>query len=223
MKHAIRLSSLLAAALIVGCAGGHDSAVAPPPATGLAYANPATTSADWSLVKDASSTGIHLVLDLVGPSDGTKYRGVGFTLQADTSLVEYARFQDAKGNPAGYYTDGGVFRDVFSTLYNTAPTDLPPTLQASGISNGQLMVGIFQKTDDETWTAANAGVDGSTAKACGRTVLQVALDFDPAAGAAPQTVALAVVKARVIPEHVDTYANRMPVPVPIKVGTLTLQ
>lgn len=227
MKNATLLTSLLAAALLVGCGGSHSSPdvspVTPALATGLAYTDPSSGSGDWKLVRNAAaSTSTHLVLDLVGPSDGTLYRGIGFTLQADTTRVAFAQFKDDKGNPVGYYKDGGVFRDVFSTISNPAPQDLPPTLQAGGVTNNQLMVGIFQKTDDETWTAATTGVDGAKAKACATSVLQIAIDFDPAQKALPGSVSLAVVKAKVVPQHVDTYVNRLPVAVPIKVGTLTL-
>jgi hypothetical protein len=227
MKNATLLTSLLAAALLAACGGSHPSPPPSPvsqtPATALAYTDPSSASGDWKLLKNATaSTGTHLVLDLVGPSDGTLYRGIGFTLQADTTRVAFAQFRDDKGNPVGYYRDGGVFRDVFSSISNPTPQDLPATLQAGGVANNQLMVGIFQKTDDETWTAASTGVDGAKAKACATSVLQVAIDLDPSLKALPGSVSLAVVKARVIPQHVDTYVNRVPVAVPIQVGTLSL-
>src|SRR5262245_62027307 len=101
-----RITSLagVAASLLLTACGGNDSN---PPvevavsAEKLVYTDPAATPADWQLMRDATSTNTRLVLNLVGPSDGSKYRGVGFTLQVDTSKVKIGKFTDAEGNPTG--------------------------------------------------------------------------------------------------------------------------
>jgi len=222
MKRVLCLTSVLAVSLFVGCGGSpHEAPVAR--AAGLDYVDPTGGATDWKLVKDPSSTRTHLVLNLVGPSDGTKYRGVGLTLQADSNLVTFARFKDAQGKPAAYYKDGGVFRDTFSNLWNMDSADLPPTLQGGGVSGNRLMVGIYQKSDDEIWTVSTMGANGATAKDCSGTVLQVAIDFDASLEAQPGSVPFKVHKARAIPEHVDSYLNRKPVDITLLVGTLALK
>jgi len=219
MKFIHALIAPLAMALLVSC-GGSKTSPAPSPATSLSYTNPTASAGDWKLVQDATSTATRLVLNLVGPSDGTKYRGVGFTLQTDPALVKIARFRDAKGKALGYYKDAGLFLDR-----NSAGTaDMAPSLQGGGVSEGKLMVGIFQKTDDDVWKVANGfSLDGATAKDCNGTVLQVALELDEALKAMPGDVSLTVVKAKAIPEKVDTVQTRTLADIHLQVGTLQLK
>lgn len=172
-----RMISLLA--LFVNCGGGSHSnpaAPAPAPATTLAYTDPTAASGEWKSMKDISSTGTHLVLNLVGPSDGTKFCGVGFTLQADPTQVTFVKFKDDQGGPTAYYKDGGIFLDK----NDTGTEDVPTTLQAGGVRGGKLMVGIFQKIDNELWNEVNYyhPYIGAQARDCAAIVLQVTLDLD---------------------------------------------
>lgn len=221
MKRNLSLIVPVAIALLAGCGGSSHNDSTPvtpaaPKATKLVYTDPTSAAGDWKLVKDATATGTHLVLNLVGPTDGSKYRGVGFTLQLDPTLVKIAKFTDGKGNSLGYYLDGGILLDKNLVDGNK---DMAPSLQAGGVSNGKLMVGIFQKTDEGVWGAAK----GATAKDCNAVVLQVAIDFDATLKAPVGAAPLTVLKARAIPEHVGTIANRKLNDISLKVGTLALQ
>ncbi len=215
-----RLSLLLAfpvLALVLGCTAGNSTPQAPA-AQAMTYTDPVTTPSDWKLVKDPSSTPTRLVLDLVGPSDGTRYRGAGFTLRTDTTQVHYGRFPDYLGNPTAYHGDGGVFLDRDAT----GSWDVAPRLQASGIKGDRLMVGIFQDTDDQAWSLAwGSPIDGAKARTCSTVVLRIALELD--ASAHPGTVALELLKARAIPENVGTVVDRKMVAIPVKVGVLDLK
>jgi hypothetical protein len=212
----IRIRTLLASlslAALAACSGGASDEA--PPAASLVYTEPAATAHDWKLQRDTSSTDTRLVLKLVGPSDGTKYRGIGFTLAFDPAKVKAAQFLDEQGQPAGYFRDSGVFSDK-----NNAGGDMPVSLQAGGVNNDKLMVGVFQKTDEIAW-----GVDrGATAKDASRGVLTVALELNPAQAAQPGGVSLAVVKAKLIPEMLDReMSKRKMSDVSIKVGSLSLK
>lgn len=210
----ILLLAPVAAVLLVGCGGGHTDTPAAP-ASSLQYTNPAGSPGGWKLVKDASSTSTHLVLDLVGPSDGTKYRGVGFTLQADPALVTFGRLQDADGN-AVYGKDLGVLQD--RTLKGDPMT---PDLQVSAVNGGRLMAGIFQKNDEHSYSA-----DASfwtTAKDCSTAVYQIAIDLDPSLKAMPGPVPLSVLKVRVLPEDIGTIAKRRVLGATLEVGNLELK
>jgi hypothetical protein len=65
---------------ILGCSGSNTSA--PAASTKLGYTNPTTSG--YRLVADPSSTGTHLVLNLVGPS-GSQIQGGTFTLTSDAA------------------------------------------------------------------------------------------------------------------------------------------
>jgi len=240
MKRTLSLLAPMALVALVGCGGSNTptaSTPAPTPATGYTYTDPTASATEWKLVKDASSTATRLVLNLVGPTDGTKYRGVGFTLQTDPTLIKIAKFKDATGNLLGYLKDTGVFQDrvvTDSSVYPNLYGDAPVSLIAGGVRDGkQLMVGLFQKNDD-SFREKITGLEGSgaTAKDCNAPVLQVTFEFDPILKALPGNVPLTVLKARVIPEVVfegvkDSYIwdlrKRHGVEIPLKVGTLTLK
>jgi hypothetical protein len=211
--HFRTLLAQFALVLVAACSGGTSEE--PAKATNLVYTDPAATSHEWKMLKDISSTDTRLVLRLVGPSDGTKYRGVGFTLKFDPAKVRAARFLDEDGKPAGYFRDGGVFGDK-----TNAGGDMPVSLQAGGVNKDQLMVGIYQKTDEIAW-----GVDrGAVARDSSGTVLTVALELNPALNAQPGEMALEVAKAKLIPEVLDReLSKRRLVDVSIKVGTLALR
>lgn len=216
MKRILLPLAPLALLLTVACGGSKttSSAVVQAPATSLSYVDPTAAASEWKLVKDATSTSTHLVLNLVGPSDGSKYRGVGFTLQADPNKVKFAQFTDKDGKLTGYYADGGVLLDKDSKGDNCATF-----LQAGGVRDGKLMVGIFQRTDE----AVFGPTEGAAAKSCNKVVLQVAVDLDKNLNALPGPVPLAVLKARVIGEHIDTMSTRKLMDVKLNVGTLELK
>jgi len=222
MKIAIRMMSLAALLILPACTGSREDAAPLAPPTGLFYVDPSASPSEWKLMKDASSTKGNLVLNLVGPSDGTKFRGVGFTLQTDTTLVKFVKFKDSNGKPQGYYKDGGIFRDTFLDTSDPTPVDIPPTLQVGGVNHDKLMVGIFQKGDDEIFYQAR-GILGPNAKSCNATVLQVAIGFDEGLKAPKGNVPLKVLKARVMPQHVDGTPAGQVQDIPLKVGTLTLE
>jgi hypothetical protein len=194
--------------------GGSSSSGAnlPPKATRLSYADPAAVPAGWRLVADAASTATRLVLDLVGPSDGATCRGVGFTLESDPKAVRFGKFTDGDGRLLGYHADGGVLRDL-----DAAGNAQPVTLQASGVTGGKLMVGAFQRSDDEVFGAA-----GTTPKDCSKVVLQVAVELDPALSAPPGQVPLRVVKARALGGNLRAAQRRM-TDISVSVGTLRLE
>jgi hypothetical protein len=155
----------------------------------LAYTDPTTTG--WALVKDASTTPSHLVLNLIGPSS-LKARGVGFNLASNGSIT-FHKFADG-----AYVKDTGVFQLKLTTpnLYTTTyPTFYEPTLVAGGVKNGGklLTVGIYQK--DRAQAAQSL-----TAPLC-----QIGIDFDATATSALPSgtvIPLNLVRARIIPEDI---------------------
>jgi hypothetical protein len=228
MKNSFQLALCMMAGLLVGC-GGSDPVTppaAPPAATSMEYSDPTFSASEWKFVKDASSTPTHVVLNLVGPTDGSKYRGVGFTLQADPTLVRFGRFKDDKGKVLGYYLDGGVFQDLwadFSYRDPDHPMPQPVTIQAGGVKDDRLMVGIYQKGDDEILPMATGAV-GPTAKDCSHTVLQIALDFDASLAAPKGKVPLGILKARALPEHLGQNGPAGQIQdIQVDLGTLTLK
>ncbi|GLH74545.1 hypothetical protein GETHLI_30470 [Geothrix limicola] len=176
-----------------GCGGAYTPPPEAPAATaaaaiGLAYTNPSTSG--WALVKDASSSPTHLVLNLVGPA-GLKARGVGFNLASDGS-VQFHKYADGT-----YLKDTGVFQLKLATpnLYSTKyPNFYEPVILIGGTKNaGKLLtVGIFQK--DRAQPAQPL-----TAPLC-----QIGIDFGAATAALPSgtTIPLNLVRARIIPEDI---------------------
>jgi hypothetical protein len=210
MRRVLHFLAFAALLLAAACDGGH-----PPRASTVKYTNPEAAPDEWRLVRDEASTRTHLVLDLMGPSDGSRCRGVGLTLQADPTKVRFGRFSDGEGKDLAYYLDGGVFLDK-----DDAGTDQPVALQAGGVAKDKLMVGIFQRKDDEFFRQA---VDhGTTPKDCSQVVLKVAIDLDQSLAARPGSVPLTVLKARTIAEHVNANGRRMS-DVVVKVGVLELK
>jgi len=198
LKIVLSLALSLTLGIATGCGG--SSASAPPPsvpapvlATGMEYTDP--TSTGWRLVKDASSSATHLVLNLVGPAS-EKGRGVGFTLQCD-GPVKFIRQADGQ-----YVKDLGVFQLKGVPNPDFPPPDpapYEPTLLAAAVQKKGLVltVGIFQKDRNHP------------AVALGTPLCQVAMDFNAAAVAQGSllpggTLPLTVIKAKAIPEDIGT-------------------
>jgi hypothetical protein len=215
--------ALCALALTAGC-GGSPRSVTPiaPPARpqSLSYQDP--TSTGWRLMRDASSTGARLVLNLVGPA-GVSTRGVGFNLQHGTSLA-FGTFENG-----AYAHDTGVFelKGSNSNFEPYAGTDADPVLFVSAPMppGNVLSTGIFQK--DRSFTAKDSA----------QPLVQIAIELVPgspgiSADAANQSAAygLSVVKARMIPADigapdfiltVEAIAKAKLQDIEIAVGTIT--
>lgn len=156
MNKILSIPATLVLAGLLACGGGGGSSAPQPPAptptaTGLAYADP--TTGTYKLVKNASSSNSHLVLDLVGPSTGTAM-GVAVTLSADTTKVTWVDVP-AGGTTAVLMQNGTQF-----SLGSGTP------IQKAKAAGGVLQATIAQKAP----TAA-ASLNGP--------LLRVALDLKP--------------------------------------------
>ena len=184
----------LAALLACGGGGGGSSTPAPPPtATSLAYADPA--SGTYRLVKNASSSGSHLVLDLVGPTTGTAM-GVSINLSADTTKVTWVDVPTG-GTTAVLMQNGTQFNLGSGTPIQKA--------KATGA--------ILQATVAQKAPTAPAPLNGP--------LLRVALDLKPGLGLAQGTaisLSADAVKCQVL---ADTAS--LPAGITVSVGTLTAQ
>jgi hypothetical protein len=222
---AVILVALSALVLTAGCGGSPKSStpIAPPaPPQALSYQDPSGTG--WRLVRDSSSSGARIVLNLVGPA-GVSARGVGFNLRRGTNLV-FGTFANG-----AYAHDTGVFElkggnpnfepyagtDADPVLFVAAP--LPPGLVLS--------TGIFQK--DRSFSAKDAA----------QPLVQVAIELKPGspgvtADLGSQYVAygLEVMKARMIPADIGAPDFRLTVEaiarakmqdIVVAVGTITAQ
>jgi hypothetical protein len=216
--------TLCALVLTAGCGSSSTSITAAPPAPphALGYQDP--SSSGWRLVRDSSSTGARLVLNLVGPA-GVSTRGVGFNLQRGYSLA-FGTFDNG-----AYARDTGVFELKGSNpnFESYAGTDADPVLfVAAPLPRGNVLTtGIFQK--DRSFTAKDAA----------QPLVQVAIELVPgspyiSADASSQTGAygLAVVKARMIPADIGAPDFRLTVEaiakakmqdIVVAVGTITAQ
>jgi hypothetical protein len=213
-----RALAALAIAMLAACGGGSDHSESPPPArlaTTLAYTDPAGTG--WRLVRQEGSTDKRIVLGLVGPS-GVTSRGVGFNLSLGRS-VHFGSFADG-----GYARDMGVFqlKGSNSNFEPYAGTEADPVLFASRLKSKQVLTtGIFQKDRSHG------------AKPLDKPVVQVVVELDETPRVQQGTkVALAVVKARMIPDDIggknfqldlETLNKAKMVDIPVEVGTLTAQ
>ena len=149
------------AALFACGGGGGSSTPSPVPTTAasLAYTDPATGT--YRLVKNASSSGSHLVLDLLGPSSGTAM-GVSITLSADTTRVTWVDVP-AGGTTAALMKNG--------TQFNLG-AGLP--IQKAKATGNVLQATVAQKNP-------------SPAVPLNGTLLQVALDLKSGLGLTPGT------------------------------------
>lgn len=154
-------SAALALTGLLACGGGGSNPPPPPPAakTGLAYTDP--TTGTYKLVKNASSSGSHLILDLMGPSTGTAM-GVTITLSTDTTRVTWVDIPDG-GTTAALMKNG--------TQFNLGPGT--PIQKAKATGN------LLQATVAQKNPTAGASLNGA--------LLQVALDLKPNLGLTPGT------------------------------------
>jgi hypothetical protein len=172
---------LVVAALLVGCGSNAPSAppFTPMAAQGLDYQDP--SSLGWRLVRNPASTITRLVLDLKGPP-GFLSRGVGLNLKGPAG-VRFGVFDS--GLPL---QDAGVYQLL--TKGSTDPNE-PVAFMGGVLPDNVLSVGIYQK--DRAWPAQDSGA----------VLLQIALEFDPAAHLTSGTpIPLSVVKAKAIPQDI---------------------
>lgn len=146
-------SGTLLLAALVACGGGgggsSDNSAPAPKAASLVYTDP--TSTGWRLVKDASSTSTHLVLNLVGPAGGSGH-GVAFTFAVDPTKATWSKVTVG---------DAEYVKNVAYTLGSGSQ------FIKSKVASGSLSAGVFQK-----------GVGGTAAPYTGPLV-RVALDLVP--------------------------------------------
>lgn len=191
-------SAVLALATLLGCGGGGGGSATPAPAppataTSLSYVDPA--SGTYKLVKNASSSGSHLVLDLVGPSTGTAM-GVSITLSTDATKATWVDVP-AGGTTAVLMQNGTQF-----TLGSGTP------IQKAKATSGVLQATIAQK--DPT---APASLNGS--------LLRVALDLKSGLGLTQGTAITLSADAAKCQVLTDKASN--PTTITVSVGTLTAQ
>ena len=183
---------------LVACSGGGGTNPPPPPPKAIAdrmdYTNP--TSGTYTLVKDASSTSSHLVLNLLGPA-GTSTTGVGFYLSADTTKVTWVK-------PAS--SDAILAHNVIFDL-GTAPQLAVAKAKVDSQNNqtGQLQVAYYQKG-----TSKPAVTLGATS-----ILASVALDLK-----ANVPVGTAVTLSAVTGKAVLSNGSAAPTPITISGGSL---
>lgn len=137
MKTMLKPGSFLVLASLVACGGGGGSSSNsggtpsnPNAATKLVYTNPTPTAGQWALMKDAASTDTHLILDLVSPTDAVSGFGVGFTINAPTSVT----WTKVSGS------DATLIQNAAYNLGGVAPQLI------KGVSKtGNLIAGVYQK------------------------------------------------------------------------------
>ena len=144
----------VALALLLGCGGSRGAGT-----SGLAYTDP--TASGFRLVRNtALSTPAHLVLDLMGPTDGLA-RGVAFTLDAGSAPVAWAPVQPDDGR----YAQNAAF-----------DLGADPQIFVTQVQGSQLSVILYEKRP-------------GNAKPLGGSLCRVALDAQaPALSAAPLAV-----------------------------------
>ncbi len=188
----LSIAATLSLAALFACGGGEgSSAPAPPTATDLAYTDP--TTGTYRLVKNASSSGSHLILDLLGPISGTAM-GVAITLSADNTRVTWVDVP-AGGTTAVLMQNG--------TQFNLG-SGLP--IQKAKATGNVLQAAVAQKNPPA------AVLNG--------TLLQVALELKSGLGLTPGT-AITLSADGTTCQVLDGTGNISPITV--AVGTLTAQ
>lgn len=130
LKATLSALTLISIGGLVACSGGGGTSNPPPPAKTIADRldfTPATGT--YTLVKNASSTSTHLVLDLVGPANA-QASGVGFYLSADTNKVTWAKVNSSDAE----FVKNGVFNLGSGTQ-----------LIKSKVVGNDLQAGVYQK------------------------------------------------------------------------------
>jgi hypothetical protein len=131
------LAALVLLSLSACSGGGGGGGTPTPPAKTIAdtltYTNP--TGSGYLLVRDASSTSTHLVLNVVGPAS-TQLSGVAFYLTADQTKVTWASVGSDK---------------VASSFFTT-------TVVKTKLSGDTLQAGVFQKGTTAPVTTQAASV-----------------------------------------------------------------
>jgi hypothetical protein len=130
--------SLALLSLLAACGGGGGGSTSTPTATSLSYTDP--SSGGYRLVRDASSTATHLVLDLVGP-DSTSLSGIGFHLTVDPAKATW-----------GTVGSGWVSTSVFTN----------PVVKAQ-VQGGALQAGVYQLGSTSPVTATSSAALGTVA------------------------------------------------------------
>jgi hypothetical protein len=154
-KHLSVIAALSLAALFAcGGAGGGSTPPPAPTATSLGYTDP--TTGTYKLVKNAASSGAHLILDLVGPGSGTAM-GASITLSADTTKVTWVDI------PAGGTTTALMKNGTQFDLGGGLP------IQKAKVTGNVLQAAVAQKNPTPA-----APLNG--------TLLQVALDLKSGLG-----------------------------------------
>jgi hypothetical protein len=186
-------TAFLALAALLACGGGGGGSTPPAPATAtsLAYTDPATGT--YKLVKNAASSGSHLVLDLMGPSSGTA-SGITVTLSADAAKVTWVDV------PAGGTTAVLVQNGTQFNLGTGTP-----------IQKAKAAAGLLQAT------VAQKGLAVPAASLNG-ALLRVALDLKSGLGLAQGTAI--TLSADAAKSQVLDGAGAI-TPIIISVGTLT--
>jgi hypothetical protein len=179
----------------MACGGGGGGSTPPPApatATSLAYTDPATGT--YKLVKNAASSGSHLVLDLMGPGSGTA-AGITITLGTDATRVTWVDVP-AGGTTAVLMQNGTQFN-----LGGGTP-----------IQKAKATTGVLQATVAQKAPTAAASLNGA--------LLRVALDLKAGLGLAQGTaitLSADAAKCQVL-DGTGTIT-----PVTVSVGTLTAQ
>ena len=145
------ISGATALSLLLACSGGGSSSGASSnPASALSYSNPATSTTNWTLVKNnAASTNTHLVLDLFPPADGRSGFGMGFTITAPAGL---SWSNVVGGDTQPIHAVPGVYNLGTGTQLIKAVS-----------KNGDLIAGIYQKGLATTPAPHSAGAIASIA------------------------------------------------------------
>lgn len=155
-------------------------------AAALTYTDP--TTGDYRLLRDASSSATHLVLNLVGPAS-TSLSGVGFYLTTESAKASWAT------------VSGSEF--VGNTLFTNY-------LMESKVTTDQLQAGIYQKNPEVAKTTgassvlATVALDLKSGVAAGTTIALAAtpdkaIILDPP-GASPSTTGITITVGSLVAE-----------------------
>jgi hypothetical protein len=192
MNKFLSWSGSLALVGLMACGGGGSNPPPTPAATSLAYSDPAAGT--YKLMKNASSSGVHMIFDLVGPSTGTA-SGISITLSADTTKATWVDVP-AGGTTALLMQNGTQFSLGTGT----------PIQKAKATGN------VLQATVAQKGLAAPASLNGP--------LLRVALDLKTGQGIIQGTaipLSADAAKCQVL-DGTGTIT-----PITVSVGTLTAQ